>query len=124
MALYGWYLNGTKLDPAGLKYAESKEVIGGDERMLDGSLRRDVVARKLNVNLSWEMLPETSAGTYHAYSDLRSLGTTGTVAFLRPIGTSSGTESFNVFCSYPSGDVSFRSEGTVFWDCDINLVEA
>ena len=125
MSVSDYYLNGTALDPTGFSYDESVEVIGGDERMLNGLLRRDVVARKLNVSLAWEFLPETSLGTYHAYSDLRALGTNaGTVTFLRPIGTSTGTEAFKVVCSPPNADVAFRSTGTVFWNPSMSLREA
>jgi hypothetical protein len=125
MALGDWYLNGTKLCPWGFSYKESIEVVGGDSRMLSGALRRDIVARKLNVSLSWENLEETHNGTYHAYNDLRALGTkSGTMTLVRPIGTSTGTEQFKVFCTVPSGDVAFRSAGTVFWNCDIGLAEA
>jgi len=125
MSLGDWYLNGTKLCPWNFTFAESYEVIGGDTRMLNGLARRDVTARKLNVALSWEDLPETHDGTYHCFNDLRALGTNaGTMTFLRPVGTSTGTESFNVFCSTPKGEVSFRDAGTVFWNCSVNLVEA
>lgn len=125
MALAEWYLNGTKLCPWNFTYSESMEVIGGEKRMLNGLARRDVTARKLNVSLSWEDLEETFSGTYHAYSDLRALGTnSGTMTFLRPVGTSTGTEAFKVFVSTPEGQVSFRDTGTVFWNCSCNLVEA
>jgi hypothetical protein len=123
MSLGDWYLNGTKLCPWNFKWGESKEVIGEDTRLLDGSLRRDVVARKLSVDMSWEYLPETFDGTYHCYQDLRALGTkSGTVALIRPVGTSTGTESFNVFVSPPSGEVAVRVDSSdVYWNCSINV---
>jgi len=124
MALGDWFLNGTKLDPNNLSFREGWEVVGGDERMLDGGLRRDVVARKYNLDLSWEYLPETSSGSYHAYTDLRAFGTSGTFTFIRPTGTSTGTEQFKVFVSTPSGELGFRSTGTVFWNAKVNLREA
>ena len=125
MSLGDWYLNGTKLCPWDFSYSEGYEVIGEDARLLDGGLRRDVRARKLSVDLKWDFLPETFDGTYHCYNDLRALGTrSGTVVFLRPVGTSTGTESFNVYCSTPSSDLATRTDGTVFWNCSMNLRQA
>jgi len=125
MSLGDWYLHGTKLCPLNFSYAEESEVIGAEERLLGGGLRRDVRARKLGVSLSWEFLPETFDGTYHCYADLRALGTkSGTMAFIRPVGTSTGTESFKVFCSAPPGELAHRSAGTVFWNTEITLREA
>ena len=126
MSLGDWYLNGTKLCPWNFSYSESKEVIGEDARLLDGSLRRDVVARKLAVDMSWEYLPETFDGTYHCYNDLRALGTkAATVTFLRPVGTSSGTESFTVLCDAPSGKLAHRADGTdVYWNVSFSVRES
>ena len=126
MSLGDWYLNGTKVCPWNFSYSERKEVIGEDARLLDGSLRRDIVARKLNVNLGWSYLPETFDGTYHCYNDLRALGTkSGTMSFIRPVGTSTGTESFNVFCSCPPGELAHRTDAVnVYWNVSINLRQA
>lgn len=125
MSLGDWYLNGTKLCPWNFSWSESKETVGNEARLLNGGLRRDIVARKLKVDMSWSMLPETFDGTYHCYEDLRALGTSsGTVALIRPIGTSSGTQSFGVFVEAPSGNVAHRSDGTdVYWDCSITVRE-
>jgi hypothetical protein len=125
MALGDWYLNGTKLCPWSFAYSETSEVIGEDARLLSGNLRRDIVARKLAVDMSWEFLPETHDGTYHCYNDLRAFGTrAGTVTFIRPVGTSTGTEQFKVFCEPPSGEVAHRTDSTdVFWNCSFRVVE-
>ena len=126
MSLGDWYLNGTKLCPWNFSWSESTEVIGEDARILDGSLRRDVTARKLNVDIAWEYLPETFDGTYHCFNDLRGLGTkSGTMALLRPVGTSTGTESFNVYADTPTGDLAFRADGSnVYWNCGLKVRQA
>ena len=125
MALGSWYLNGTKLCPFNFSFSEATEEFGGQERMLSGLMRRDVVARKLSVKMSWATLPETFDGTYHCYNDLRALGTkVGTMVLLRPVGTGTGTTSFNVFCAPPSGEVAIRQDGSnVWWDASIQVVE-
>jgi hypothetical protein len=121
-----WYLGGTKLCPYNFSFSEATEEIGGGERMLSGLMRRDIIAHKLSVKMSWATLPEAFDGTYHCYNDLRALGTkAGTMVFLRPVGTTTGTTSFNVFVSPPSGDVAIRLAGSnVWWDCSIQVVEA
>ena len=126
MALGDWYLNGTKLCPWNFDYSEAPEVIGEDTRNLAGVLHRDVTARKLAVDMSWEYLPETHDGTYHCYNDLRALGTrSGTVVFLRPVGTSTGTESFNVFVDAPPGRVAHRTDTVdVYWNCSLKVRQA
>lgn len=123
MSLGDWYLNGTKLCPWNFKYAETQEVIGEDARLLDGSLRRDIAARKLTVDMSWEYLPEEFDGTYHAYKDLRAFGTSsGSYTYIRPVGTGTGTEQYSVLCSVPTGELALRADGTnVYWNVGFNV---
>ena len=118
-----WYLNGTKLCPYNFSYSEATEEFGGGARMLSGLMRRDIIARKLSVKMSWATLPETFDGTYHCYNDLRALGTSsGTFTFLRPVGTSTGTEAFSVFCNTPSGDLAHRSDGSnIYWNINFSV---
>ena len=119
-----WYLNGTKLCPWNLSLSEGFRVKGGDAEMLDGSLRRDVVARKRVYKLKWEFLEESFNGTHHSYSDLQSLGTvSGTMTFIRPTGTS-GTAQYKVFCSTPDADFEFADTSNVYWNPSITLAEA
>lgn len=125
MSLGDWYLNGTKLSPLGFANAEAYRIAGGDVELLDGGLRRDIRARKLEVAMSWEYLPEHFDGTYHALTDLKSLGTSsGTMTFLRPTGTSTGTTSYRVFCDPPESELAHRSAGTVFWNVSMTVREA
>jgi hypothetical protein len=126
MALGDWYLNGTKLCPWNFAYRESYDIVGEDVRVLSGLMRRDIVARKLMVEMSWGFLPETFDGTYHCYNDLRALGTnTGTMKLIRPIGTSTGTEQFFVFCDVPEGEVAHRTDSVdVYWNCGFRVIEA
>ncbi len=124
MALGEFYLNGTKLCPYNLSFDEAKEVFGEDVRLLSANLRRDVVARKGAFSLSWEMLPEQSDGTYHGYADLQSLGTNaGTMTFIRPVGTGTGTAQYKVFCDTPEASLNIRTAGTVFYDVSLTLRE-
>ena len=125
MSLGDWYLNGTKLSPYNFSFAESFEVVGADERLLDGTLRRDIVARKRVVEMSWEFLPEIFDGTYHCYADLQALGTmAGTMVMIRPTGTSSGTTQCNVFADVPQGDLAHRSDGSkVYWNVEFRVMQ-
>ncbi len=125
MTLGDWYLNGTKLCPWNFELSESYEVVGEEERILSGLLRRDIVARKKNFELAWETLPETFDGTYHCYADLEALGTkSGTMAFIRPTGTGTGTTSQNVYCSVPEGELAHRAATDVYWNVGITLRQA
>jgi len=126
MSLGDYYLNGTRLIDWNFALGESAEVIGDDTRLLSGLLRRDVVARKKNWALSWECLTESFDGTYHSYSDLQALGTrSGTMAFIRPTGTSTGTTNTKVFCDPPSAELQVRKDGThVYWNVSMTLREA
>lgn len=126
MSLGDWYLNGTKLCPWSFSYDEDYRVTGDDKVLLSGGLRRDIVSRKLVVNMGWNFLPETFDGTYHCYSDLKALGTkSGTVAFIRPNGTGTGTTSHNVFCSVPKGNLAHRTDSVdVYWNVTFQVREA
>ncbi len=126
MSLGDYYLNGTKLIDWNMTLSEGVEVIGEDTRLLDGSLRRDVTARKKNWDLSWEYLTESFDGTYHSYSDLQALGTmSGTMAFIRPTGTTTGTTNTRVFCDPPTAELQVRKDGThVYWNVSMALKEA
>ncbi len=124
MALGDFYLHGTMLSPYNLSFEESSEVFGEDVRLLSASLRRDIVARKHAFSLSWELLPEHDVGTYHALSDLQSLGTNaGTMTFIRPVGTGTGTAQYKVFCDTPEASLNVRTAGTVFYDVSLTLRE-
>ena len=125
MSLGDWYLNGTKLCPWNFSYSEGKEVIGGDVRNLAGAARRDVVARKKTVEMSWEYLPETFDGTYHGYSDLETIGTSATTGTLiRPTGTGTGTTQYTVLCDPPSGVLQHRTDSVdVYWNVSMAVRE-
>lgn len=123
MSLGDWYLNGTKLCPWSFSYDETYTTIGEDKVLLSGNYRRDVTARKMNVNMGWNLLPETFDGTYHCFSDLKALGTKGTMTFIRPTGTNStGTTSYTVMCSMPVGNLAHRTDGVdVYWNVSFSV---
>ena len=123
MSLSEYYLNGTKLCPWNFSLSESQELIGADERILDGTLRRDVVARKRAWAMSWDTLHEVFDGTYHGYNDLRALGTaSGTMTFIRAAGTSTGTEQYTVMVEPPTGDLALRSDGVqCYWNVGLGV---
>jgi hypothetical protein len=125
MALGDYYLAGTRLDNANRSFSESQAEYGAKERMLDGSLRADIAARKWTFAMNWEWLPETSAGTYHAWTDLRALGTAGgTYTFIRPTGTGTGTAQYTVMLEPPSADQQFRLDGTdCYWNVNLTMME-
>ncbi len=124
MSLGEFYLNGTKLSPYNMSFEESREKFGDDVRLLSAGLRRDVVARKGAFSLSWELLPEQFDGTYHGYADLQALGTNaGTMTFIRPVGTGTGTAQYKVFCEDPEASLNVRTAGTIFYDVSLSLRE-
>jgi hypothetical protein len=117
MSLGDWYLNGTKLCPWSFSYDEGYRIVGDEKQLLDGTLRRDIVARKLVVNMGWNFLPEQFDGTYHCFADLKALGTKGTMTFIRPTGTGTGTTQYTVLTSMPQGNLAHRTDAVdAYWN--------
>lgn len=124
MSLGDWYLNGTKICPWSLSFDEDYRIVGDDKELLSGALRRDVAARKLVWSLGWNFLPEHFDGTYHCFQDLKALGTKGTMTFIRPTGTSTGTTQHTVLTSMPKGNLAHRTDGVdVYWNVSLVVRE-
>lgn len=119
-------LNGTSLCPWNYTFSEEHVPTHDDLRGLDGNMYRDVAARRYVFELEWEYLPESFDGTYHAYQDLRNLGTmSGTMNFTRPIGTSSSDTTFRVFADPPDSEMMHRAQGSnIYWNVSMTLRES
>ena len=125
MALGDYWLNGTRLDNNNRSYSQIYEEYGAKERMLDGSLRADIAARKWSFDFAWDYLPDSSAGTYHSYSSLRTIAFLGgTYTFILPVGTGTGTAQYTVMLDPPTADMQLRLEGTnVYWNVGLKLLQ-
>ncbi len=107
------------------------ERIERKQRMADGTLRRHTVAKKRTWSCSWEMLPNTNAGTgMHtadggmAGEDIEAFHDVNDGAFQMQLRKGSGTITVvNVMIAEYSREVVKRGPNTDLWNMSITLEE-